>query len=574
MNALTTDLIPSVTEIVDDVDDLSDEDSSFDVDDSSDGYSLSDGDVSSNVLTSPKRLFNVFTMSTVMYEDVADDVKEKGYVAISHVWGNQRIYLADDLGVNNGINWGIPLSDPNKLRRLVDAMDYLKKIYCWFDILCMPQDKQDEINKEIPFMGDYYTGADMTLVLSDMECVISEDYITWYNMVEKAIKYHRPISTMEQKWMNQHNRRALLDIYEDEWFKRVWTFQEAILSKCLILVDSNGEYLHLTDLFTKISYMVGKDSSRILEIFGKSGICLMEIVGNIKLRKTNEMSLACALKASLERKCLKERDKFYGLLGVLGYKNFPIDNTMDIREINKKMAKYSYFNRDLSWMAVGGNNADGFVQPMHENIFIVGSSWNCKPEKYGIYLEEDILVIDVVSLGVVVESEKFIESDLHHTVFHWWVVFMLEQWGFTMNIIIEVIMGFEDVSDEYMKMAHVYFKHIIMNPDPEFTRKILDDKFGKDYVETHLPEMLFKGMSTRRSAEITTVVSCYSGSGKCTPILVLGDANIGDGVLISRLSNKNISLGIITNSGKRTGVFVHKKVDFPEDEYIPFQFSL
>jgi hypothetical protein len=29
----------------------------------------------------------------------------------------------------------------------------------------MPQDKQDEIDQEVGFMGDYYTGADYTLVL-------------------------------------------------------------------------------------------------------------------------------------------------------------------------------------------------------------------------------------------------------------------------------------------------------------------------------------------------------------------------------------------------------------------------
>ncbi|KAF9341884.1 hypothetical protein BGZ91_011952 [Linnemannia elongata] len=99
-----------------------------------------------------------------MYENVADDVTNKGYVAISHVWGDQQMYSADELGINSGVNWEIPLSNPNKIRRLVDAMNYYEKEYCWFDVLCMPQDNQGEINLEIPFMGDYYGGADMTLM--------------------------------------------------------------------------------------------------------------------------------------------------------------------------------------------------------------------------------------------------------------------------------------------------------------------------------------------------------------------------------------------------------------------------
>src|SRR5688572_7866042 len=131
-------------------------------------------------LTPCKRLFHVPSMSTVIYKDNADDIKKKGYVAISHVWGNQKMFTADELGVKSGVDWKIPLSNSNKMSRLKNAMMEYEKEYCWFDVLCMPQDKQDEINLEIPFMGDYYAGADITLVLSDENYVISKDYIQWY----------------------------------------------------------------------------------------------------------------------------------------------------------------------------------------------------------------------------------------------------------------------------------------------------------------------------------------------------------------------------------------------------------
>lgn len=44
-------------------------------------------------------------------------------------------------------------------------MKHYEMGYCWLDILCMPQDKQDEIDQEVGFMGDYYAGADYMLVL-------------------------------------------------------------------------------------------------------------------------------------------------------------------------------------------------------------------------------------------------------------------------------------------------------------------------------------------------------------------------------------------------------------------------
>ena len=85
-------------------------------------------------LIPPKRLFHVPSMSTVMYEDVVDDVTEKGYVAVSHVWGEQQPYSADELGINDGVNWEIPLSRKNKMDMLKSAMKKFKMEWCWFDV--------------------------------------------------------------------------------------------------------------------------------------------------------------------------------------------------------------------------------------------------------------------------------------------------------------------------------------------------------------------------------------------------------------------------------------------------------
>lgn len=141
-------------------------------------------------LTPPRRLFHVPSMSTVLYVDVADDVAEKGYAAISHVWGKQKLYSADELGILNGVNWEVPLSNANKISRLVDAMNHHGMEYVWFDVLCMPQDKRDEINLEIPHMGDYYSEAKMTFVLSDTEWRTSEAFSRWLHIAHKCMASH------------------------------------------------------------------------------------------------------------------------------------------------------------------------------------------------------------------------------------------------------------------------------------------------------------------------------------------------------------------------------------------------
>jgi hypothetical protein len=75
-------------------------------------------------------------MTTVVYEDVVDDVKKKGYACISHVWECQNMYTPSRFGIKSGAEWEIPLSNPNKIRRLVDVMNHGME-YCWMDILCI-----------------------------------------------------------------------------------------------------------------------------------------------------------------------------------------------------------------------------------------------------------------------------------------------------------------------------------------------------------------------------------------------------------------------------------------------------
>src|SRR5690349_22568108 len=124
-------------------------------------------------LIPPKRLFHVPSMTTVMYKDNADDIKKKGYAAISHVWGEQTMYTASELGVKGGVDWDIPLSDLEKMDKLKQSMSRYEMEYCWFDVFCMPQNKVHEVNAEVPFMGDYYAGADITLVISRKSSVVS-----------------------------------------------------------------------------------------------------------------------------------------------------------------------------------------------------------------------------------------------------------------------------------------------------------------------------------------------------------------------------------------------------------------
>jgi hypothetical protein len=288
----------------------------------------------------PKRLFHIPSMTTVMYENVVDDIANKGYVAISHVWGDQQMYTADELGINNGVDWEIPLSNPNKIRRLVDAMNYYEKEYCWFDVLCMPQDRQDEINLEIPFMGDYYGGADMTLVLSTVSYNTSDDFTRWHDIVSSAMLTQRNLAPEEDEWIFGESRN-LLDFHTDQWFTRVWTLQEAILSKKVILVGTNAIYINLTNVITKLSYLSSKNVLYASGLFADSPFLLdMTVVS--KEHRDGTLDLARVLSTNAHRNCYKIHDRFYGVFGILDYRDFVVNYDTSIDGLNRQIVQYSY----------------------------------------------------------------------------------------------------------------------------------------------------------------------------------------------------------------------------------------
>ena len=45
------------------------------------------------------------------------------------------------MGINNGVDWRIPLSDTNKISRLVNAMTCFGKEYCWTFYVCRKIDR-------------------------------------------------------------------------------------------------------------------------------------------------------------------------------------------------------------------------------------------------------------------------------------------------------------------------------------------------------------------------------------------------------------------------------------------------
>ncbi len=522
------------------------------------------------VLITPKRLFNVDTMETVMYKDVVDDVKENGYVAISHVWGNQKKYVPKGVGVTGGVTWTIPLSDPDKMFRVKDAMSRYKEKYCWFDVLCMPQDKQNEINEEIPFMGDYYAGADIVLVLATMDVVISKIFGRWYDMMDDVMKKNRYFTNEELDWIESYNT-DLLDISEETWFKRLWTWQEAVMAKELILVCGNGVHIQLFDVSRKISlmYELGADTRHL---FGESGYIITNVLSSINSRTHGYLNLAGVMVRSSKRDSFKPQDKFYGVFGVLGYKDFPVNYEIKMDDLNIAIVKYAHSKGDVSWLSVGGDLGAGFIQPMYKPFQKVGWGWKeDAPGVCEIRLEGEIMYINAWPFAKVIccGEPMYVDVDAGGHIGEMYKTF--KHWGLGIGRIVKCMTSYTTTPNDVEAIQAVLESYV-------GNRELLVSFRTKPNTNKRRLSAIDR-LAIEQDSEEMTVIKATTWENKDVALRVVGNVGIGDQIMLVRTTDRaGRCLGIVVDKYfRRKGVCLYEKMEMSEEmlsRYTPQEFPL
>ena len=160
------------------------------------------------------------------------------YVALSYVWGRDLQFkctnsLLPSLEVKFGLvrHWEqIPrtIQDVVKLIRLVGLR------YLWVDSLCIVQDSQADMQDQVTKMGHIYGNALLTIVAADGDDAGTGlfNINTASRVGRQCIRYSKDLKLL----VGPPSLEAILR--ETRWATRGWTFQEALLSKrLLVFVD-------------------------------------------------------------------------------------------------------------------------------------------------------------------------------------------------------------------------------------------------------------------------------------------------------------------------------------------------
>lgn len=270
----------------------------------------------------PKRLIQVNTKKIINTYEFSNITK---YSVVTHCWGEYILINSNNIGLT-GIDWNVPL-DKNNLNKLEEILKFAKKCnieWLWADMLCIDQSNKKEKIIEIPKMSDYYKNATFCLMyIPGIDLYMIKSILNKISTIEDDEELSN-IGNILLKYLHKSG------FLTNNWWKRVWTLQEFILSKDIIIC-SNNETLNiniLINIFTKIIKLdyLSMESLNINEKY---------FINIVIFKVNNENNIKQVLKLMEGRCCEKVNDRIYGMLGL--FPNIKIEVTYE-----KSLEEISY----------------------------------------------------------------------------------------------------------------------------------------------------------------------------------------------------------------------------------------
>ncbi|KAF9426474.1 hypothetical protein BGZ76_002741 [Entomortierella beljakovae] len=161
-----------------------------------------------------------------------------------------------------------------------------------------------------------------------------------------------------------------MGLNHEEWFTRVWTYQEAVFSNVITYVTFDGKHYSLPE---ELIQAIDIEKSPYEET---TRMDLVAAVGKALMEKKFGNSLVTTMYRSCLRQCTREQDRVFGIVSLLENATLKVDYGKSMEVLNREIVEWAALNRDLSWLSVGGNaREEGFLQPMYKPFTYVGFRW-------------------------------------------------------------------------------------------------------------------------------------------------------------------------------------------------------
>ncbi|KAI9350610.1 hypothetical protein DFJ73DRAFT_795913, partial [Zopfochytrium polystomum] len=233
------------------------------------------------------------------------------YYPVSHVWGNVKM-------IPNCAGITILLSS-EKLQTIPSMADF--KHWVWMDCFSIDQASSVDQTEVLPEMYYIYQNGQATVLL------LRPSILSHVNTVAKVFLEHGV------EW-NRHSRSTLVNAHiamTDSWWFRIWTMQEAVLSKVFVSPDMERVELDrfldficlpCPDLPKKETVLWGYRMRTptfiaLYENRDPLSVCAGLREAREELDKQRPVTGLALMKMQASRQCSVENDKVAGLLGIV-----------------------------------------------------------------------------------------------------------------------------------------------------------------------------------------------------------------------------------------------------------------
>ena len=161
------------------------------------------------------------------------------YVVLSYVWGcDLQFKCTNSLLLSLEMKFGLVKHWEQIPRTVQDAVNLVRLLglrYLWVDSMCIVQDSQADMQDQFPKMGQIYGNALLTIVAADGDDAstgLFNNSNTASRVGRQCVRYSKDLGLL----ICPPDLNTVLR--ETTWATRGWTFQEALLSKrLLVFVD-------------------------------------------------------------------------------------------------------------------------------------------------------------------------------------------------------------------------------------------------------------------------------------------------------------------------------------------------
>jgi Heterokaryon incompatibility protein (HET) len=201
---------------------------------------------------------------TIEAMDAKDLTPPNNYITISHVW-------SDGMGSTTGKGL------PGCLLEILDLyVRHLKHEYFWIDSLCIPSDKSLR-KRAIGTMATIYQSSDTTLVLDR-----SLESVTFMFTEPDKLEI------------------ILLRFVFCPWMQRLWTLQEALLSKKLVIRFRNC-MASITQVFDLAAISLRLQVNPVAHVLGREVMRLFQLSPHYTLENNNNSTVNSVTLADVQR---------------------------------------------------------------------------------------------------------------------------------------------------------------------------------------------------------------------------------------------------------------------------------